>query len=245
MCGRYATTRGSAELSALFEASDETGEALTPAYNVAPTRFVPVVRICPDRSERVLDRARWGLVPPWATDLRIGARMINARVETVATSRAFAPSFARRRCLIPADGWYEWTRQELPTGQMIKQPYFMTSRDGAPVVFAGLWSVWRKGPESLVTCTILTTGAIGDLASVHHRMPLLLPRWRWGDWLTDGSEPAGLLAPPLEKDLDGIEIRRVGRAVGDVRNDSPQLIAPVAGGGPDLPPEFHAQLTFF
>jgi len=143
MCGRYATTRSEADLSDLFDALDVT-EGLGPSWNVAPTDPVPVVRVSQSRDARVLDSARWGLVPPWATDLRGGARMINARAETVATSPAFAPSFTRRRCLVPADGWYEWVR----AGQR-KQAFYMTPADGSALAFAGLWSAW--GPESVLT----------------------------------------------------------------------------------------------
>lgn len=182
----------------------------------------------------MLGTARWGLVPAWSPNPRGGARMINARAETVAGSRAYAEPFARRRALIPADGWYEWRPREDGRG---KQAYFMTPRDGAPVVFAGLWSTWRPrtGPdEPLTTCTIVTTAALGGLARVHHRMPLLLPRGRWAAWLSRDVSP-DLLAPPGEGFLDGIELRPVGPAVGDVRQDGPQLVAPVTADAQDLP----------
>lgn len=224
MCGRYATTRGASELGPLFEAVDETGAPLPVGYNVAPTDPVPIVRIAPDSGQRVLSVARWGLLPPWADHPRAGARMINARAETVATSRAYGPSFARRRCLVPADGWYEWVRGP----GRATQPYFMTPRDGGVLAFAGLWSVWQRGSQPpLLTCTVLTTAARGELARVHDRMPLLLPRQRWGDWLAAPADAAELLSAPPERLLSDLEIRPVGRAVGDVRNDGPELIAPV------------------
>ena len=241
MCGRYATTRSTADLTALFEALDQTGGTeLPPDYNVAPTDPVPIVRLGsrprstgrdhraqPDVRELVI--ARWGLLPHWAKDERAGARMINARAETIATSRAFATAFAEHRCLIPADGWYEWVAR--PAGG--KQPYFMTPRDGGVLVFAGIWSRWHDR----LTCSIVTTAALGDLAAVHDRMPLVLPPARRAAWLhgaesagapgplVGADDPAALLAPPSEAYLASLEIRPVGAAVGDVRNDGPGLVA--------------------
>ncbi|GAA4255235.1 SOS response-associated peptidase [Dactylosporangium darangshiense] len=220
MCGRYATSRSNADLSALFEATDDS-DGLEPDYNVAPTDPVPIVRVSQSAGARVLNTARWGLVPAWAKDPKVGARMINARVETVATSNAFAQSFARRRCLVPADGWYEWVR----TGDN-KQPYFMTLGEDEPCVFAGLWTVWGKDEGRLLTCSIITTPAVDDLALIHDRMPLLLPRDRWDAWLTADPDP-GLLAPTPSSHVARLELRPVGSRVGDVRNDGPDLVAKV------------------
>ncbi len=240
MCGRYATSRSSADLSSLFDALDETEESLAADYNVAPTDPVPVVRMSERAGGRVLSAARWGLVPPWAKDPRTGARMINARAETLADSSAYPtrlPSatnkaFARRRCLVPADGWYEWLRRG--SG---KQAYFMTPADGSVLAFAGLWTAWRgtASADRLLTFSIVTTAAIGDLALVHDRMPLVLPPGRWSSWLgrqagTDVPAPpeeTDLLAPPPDGFVAGLEIRPVGPAVGDVRNDGPSLLARV------------------
>src|SRR6266540_3063333 len=152
MCGRYASTRSPGDLSALFEADDEIGDGLPPDYNIAPTDPVPIVRLSQRVGGRVLSLARWGLVPTWAADTSGAARMINARVETVATARAFASSFARRRCLVPADGWYEWLR----VSARDKQAYFMTPRDGGvlalvhdrmPLVLPPQrWAHWLTAP---------------------------------------------------------------------------------------------------
>jgi putative SOS response-associated peptidase YedK len=218
MCGRYATTRSDADLTLLFDAVDVT-EGLSPSWNVAPTDPVPLVRVSRTHDARVLDTARWGLVPPWAADLRAGARMINARAETVATARAFAPSFARRRCLIPADGWYEWVRD----GNR-KQAFFMTPADGSVLAFAGLWSAW--GPDAVLTCSVLTTAALGGLARVHDRMPLILPPERWAGWLAGGGDGAELLRPMTPAALEAIEVRAVRPDVGNVRNNGPELITP-------------------
>jgi putative SOS response-associated peptidase YedK len=217
MCGRYATTRTDADLSRLFDAVNVT-EGLAPSWNVAPTDPVPVVRVSQRRAARVLDTAKWGLVPHWAKDPRAGGRMINARAETVATLPAFAPSFARRRCLVPADGWYEWVR-----GDGRRQAYYMTSPDGAPLAFAGLWSM---SASDVLTCSIVTTAALGGLARVHDRMPLILPAERWDGWLAGGGEPGDLLRPMPVAELDAIEIRAVRPDVGNVRNNGPELITP-------------------
>lgn len=164
-------------------------------------------------------------MPHWARDPRIGARMINARAETLATSTAYAPSFATRRCLVPADGWYEWTR--LPGGGAgsgrggARQAYFLTPRDGSPLAFAGLWT--RAG--ELLSCTIVTMAATGALAGVHDRMPFVLPPAWWERWLDGPADPALLRTPPPAEVLTGLEIRPVGPAVGDVRNEGRHLVA--------------------
>lgn len=225
MCGRYATTRNDPDLSLLFDAVTITAGP-GPSWNVAPTDPVPVVRMSQRHGARVLDSARWGLVPPWAPDLRGGARMINARAETVATSPAFAPSFARRRCLLPADGWYEWIRDG---GK--RQAFYMTPAGGGPLAFAGLWSAW--GPDALLTCTIVTTAADGGLAAVHDRMPLVLPPERWASWLAGGGDPAEQLRPLSAAGLAAIEVRPVRPDVGNVRNNGPELITPSAPGPVD------------
>jgi putative SOS response-associated peptidase YedK len=260
MCGRYATTRTAADLTALFEALDVSDGAVAVDYNVAPTDPVPVVRMSSTHGGRVLDVARWGLIPTWAADRRVGARMINARAETIASMKAFAIPFARRRCLIPATGWYEFapSRDGSPAGGVggkapRKQPYFMTPRDGGPVVFGGVWTVWSSPDGSipkLLTSSIVTTAAIGDLAEVHTRMPLMLNRDRWEQWLTASRNLDVLLTPPSPADVAALEIRAVGVAVGDVRNDGPALIEPVPGypkGGAArlAPAPDRADLTLF
>lgn len=244
MCGRYATTRTATDLSQIFAAVDETAESLAPDYNLAPTDPAPIVRVSASGGGRVLSVARWGLVPPWAADAaehgssrraaadaarqatphvrRSGLKMINARAETLATSRAFGPSFAGKRCIVPADGWYEWLRTDKG-----RQAYFMTDpAAGAGLAFAGLWTASKVG----LTCTIVTTAALGELARVHDRMPLLLEPERWAEWLHAPADP-GLLAPPGAAYLSSLEIRPVGAAVGNVHNDGPELTVRVAESG--------------
>lgn len=221
MCGRYVSTLSSSDLATLFEAVDDTDGEARAGYNLAPTQSIPVVRVSKTQESRVVSATRWGLVPPWSKDPGIGVRMINARSETVATSRAYRTPFARKRCLVPADGWYEW--RKLPAGG--KQPYFMTAPGDGPLVFAGLWEHWGKGEESLLTCTILTTDALGELDRVHDRMPLLLTPDRYAAWLGETpAEPEELLRPPDADLVASLEIRPVGREVGNVRNDDPRLL---------------------
>lgn len=222
MCGRYASTRSTADLVTLFEALDETEDRWTaPDYNVAPTDPAPIVRHTQRSPRRVLSVARWGLVPPWSRDASGAARMINARAETVATSRAFAGPFQHHRCLVPAEGWYEWRLEK--SG---KQPYFMTRDDGETLVFAGIWSASEAYGERALTFSVLTVAAVDPFTHVHARMPLVLPPAQWSTWLT-AQDPTGLLRAPDPAYAAGIRLRPVSAAVGDVRNDGPQLIREV------------------
>lgn len=233
MCGRYASTRSAADLAALFEVEDLTEGDLVPDYNVAPTDPAPIVRVSAERGA-VLSVARWGFLPTWARDAREAARMINARSETIAGSRAFGAAFAQRRCLVPADGWYEWRsesgadrRPNLPA----KRPYFMTRPDR--VVFGGVWSRWGLGADSRITFSIITLPAIGELATVHDRMPMVIEPHRWTDWL-QGTDSGAQLTPPSSEYCAGFEIRPISTAVGDVRKDGPELVRRVAVPDPDV-----------
>ncbi len=224
MCGRYASSRGAEYLVDHFEVEEPPEEALPPSWNVAPTDPTWVVAV--RHGSRRLAVARWGLVPSWAgAAKRKGGPLINARRETVATAPAFRSAFARRRCLVPADGYYEWQQQG---GR--KQPWFLTSRDGTPLAMAGLYEVRREGEDPaaplLWTCTVLTTSAPDELGEIHDRTPLLVPRERWRDWLDPEVEHPGddLLVPGTPGVLDAWP---VGTAVGNVRNDGPELVAPV------------------
>ncbi|MGH3873228.1 MAG: SOS response-associated peptidase [Pseudonocardiaceae bacterium] len=230
MCGRYASTRNPATLAVDFDALDATGGAAPVAdYNVAPTKpvFSVVTRHPPDddagsgpvRSIRVM---RWGLVPHWAKDPTAGSRMINARAESVATKPAFRDALARRRCLLPVDGWYEW---QAGLGSR-KQPFFITPADGSGLALAGLWAVWRAAAAPpLVTCTVVTTDAVGPLAEVHDRMPLILPAPAWAAWLDpDCADPSGLLAPASAELVAALELRPVSTAVNNVRHGGPELV---------------------
>jgi putative SOS response-associated peptidase YedK len=219
VCGRYASSRGAEHLVEHFEVQEPPGQVLPPSWNVAPTDPAYVVAVRHD--VRVLRVARWGLVPSWAGPKRKGGPLINARRETVATAPAFRAAFARRRCLVPADGYYEWQ----PQGGG-KQPWYLTSRDGAPLAMAGLYEVRKEQDRALWSCTVLTTSAPDELGQIHDRTPLLVPREQWARWLDPAVEHPGddLLLPGTPGVLDAWP---VGPDVGNVRNDGPELVRPV------------------
>jgi len=226
MCGRFTQQLSTSEFARIFGAEtalDDPGGH----FNLAPMRKASVV--VERDARRAIVAYRWGLVPPWAKDPRVGSRMINARSETIATSPAFRAAFAKRRCIVPADAFYEWHR----VGKGPSQPYVIRHADGTPLAFAGIWSVWREpgaaeDDEPLRTFSIVTTSANEVLAPIHDRMPVIVPPDAWTLWL--GAETAGpgelqaLLrpAPP-----DGLVRYPVARYVGDVRNDGPILVEPI------------------
>lgn len=218
MCGRYASSRKVDDLVGYFEVQDPPEEVLDPSWNVAPTDPVYAVVQRETRQLRVL---RWGLVPSWAKDPKVAARHINARQETVATTPAFRAAYAKRRCLLPADGYYEWKQEGTA-----KQPWFLSARDHAPLAMAGLYEHW-KAPDGtwLSTCAIITTDAPDELGEIHDRTPLLVPRADWAQWLSpDVEAPSGLLVPGTPGVLDAWP---VGRDVGNVRNNGAHLVDPV------------------
>lgn len=220
MCGRYAAARDPRDLAQHFRVQEQPEQVLPPSYNVAPTD--PVYAVLERDGRRQLRVLRWGLVPSWAKDARVGARFINARRETVASTPAFRAAYQRRRCLLPADGYYEWKREG--TG---KQPFYLTSRDRTPLAMAGLYEVWKDAEGNrLWTCTVITTDAADELGEIHDRTPLLVDPADWARWLDPAVEDPGadLLVPGTPGVLDAWP---VDRAVGNVRNDGPHLVAPV------------------
>lgn len=247
MCGRYASSRSPEDLVEEFEVLDPRLEqAIPPSWNVAPTDPVYAVleRLAKDGSEepvRQLRALRWGLVPSWAKDASIGSRMINARMETVAEKPAFRKAFAARRCILPADGYFEWyetqhssTTAKGKTRRSAKQPFFITPGDGSVLGMAGLYEIWRDPakPEDAEdrfrwTCTVLTTEATDDLGRIHDRMPLIVTRERRHEWL-DPRTPAGELPALLRPaQQTGLTAYPVGTAVGNVANNGPELVQPV------------------
>jgi putative SOS response-associated peptidase YedK len=239
MCGRYASSRDVGDLVEEFDIAQVKVAAPLPAsYNVAPTDEVYAVLERPPREDRPQERQlrslRWGLVPSWAKDPGIGARMINARMETVADKPAFRKAFASRRCLLPADGYFEWypTEQTGPRGKPLKQPFFIRPRDGGVLAMAGLYEIWRD--EALAdddpaawrwTCTVITTTAEDDLGRIHDRMPLMVAPNRWDDWL-DPTHPGALEL--LEPATPGrLEAYPVSPLVSNVRNNGPELVEPL------------------
>lgn len=227
MCGRYVSSSTPDEIADYFDAEERPEQALDPSWNVAPTDDVYVV-LEEDGVRRVAEH-HWGLVPFWAKSPAIGSKMINARADGLATKGAFKDSFARKRCIVPADGFYEW--QAVP-GHKVKQPYLITRRTGEPLAFAGLWSSWRPpssdGSERLRSTTIITTTPNDLMATLHDRMPVILPASAWAEWLDpdnhDVEDLARLLVPAPE---DVLTLRPVSTEVNSVRNQGPHLIDPV------------------
>ena len=221
MCGRFTQQRPTAELAAMFDAEPPT-EELLPTYNLAPTDEAAVVVERGDR--RAIRAYRWGLIPSWAKDEKIAAKLFNARAETLATSGAFRESFRRRRCIVPADAFYEWQRQG-----GARQPFLIRRRDEAPLALAGLWSGWHH-PETeqvIRTFTIVTTTANRTLAGVHDRMPVILSPDHWGRWLDPEMQEMGELTALLEPAADdALVLYPVRPLVNNVRNNGPELIEP-------------------
>ncbi|MEU3793840.1 SOS response-associated peptidase [Streptomyces fructofermentans] len=242
MCGRYASTRGPSDLVQQFQVTVwHPEEALAPSWNVAPTDEVWAVLARAGRGaddpasvERELRPLRWGLVPSWAKDPKAGARMINARVETVHEKPAYRRAFVKRRCLLPADGFYEWEPvKDEATGKTRKQPYFIRPEDDQVMAMAGLYEYWRD-PEVkqdddpaawLTTCTILTTEATDAAGRIHPRMPLALTPDHYEAWLDphhqDPDDLRALLSQPAEGRLT---TRPVSPMVNSVRNNGPRLL---------------------
>ncbi len=221
MCGRYTLTVDASLLAELFELDPPT--ELRPRYNIAPTQKVPIVRAT-QATGREWAEVRWGLIPFWAKDETIGNRLINARAESAADKPSFRSAFKHRRCLVPADGFFEWAT----TGDG-KQPYHIRFADRRPFAFAGLWERWSADNEPTVeSCTILTTKPNELVADLHDRMPVILPAARFADWLVDGplsSDAAEALLLPHPP--DGMEAVPVSTRVNSPRHDDPDCLEPV------------------
>jgi putative SOS response-associated peptidase YedK len=224
VCGRYVQASSPTMLGEQFGVEEIAVPPEREAdYNVAPRKEVLMVVERPG-APRTLEQVRWGLVPWWAKDPSVGDRLINARAETIATKPAYQESFRRRRCIVPADGFYEW--QAAP-GR--KQPMFVHARDGEPLAFAGLWDSWRDPAapdgERMVTNVVVTTEANHTMRAVHDRMPVILPASLWDAWLApEEADPAELEAFLVPAPDDLLELRPVGPKVGDVRNNGPELV---------------------
>ena len=242
MCGRMTQQRPTSELAEIFDAEDRI-DAPGGRFNLAPTDEAAVVVQREDA--RAIVPYRWGLIPHWSDSPKTGNRMFNARSETLDRNPAFRYAFAKRRCLIPTDAYYEWKR----VGKL-RQPYAFVRPDGRPIALAGLWAGWKDEDtgEVIRSFTIITTSANEMMAPIHDRMPVMLPEGAWERWLDPGrlegealAELKGLLVPSGE---DWLELFPVSRRVNDVRNDGPDLVeripdeAVVLGGEPTSdPPE--------
>jgi putative SOS response-associated peptidase YedK len=243
MCGRYASSRRPEDLIEEFEVVDNRiPEPLAPDFNVAPTKEVyavverPPSKESPEPPERQLRVVKWGLVPSWAKDPKIGNRMINARMETVAEKPAYKRALAVRRCLLPADGYFEWypTDEKTKAGKPKKQPFFIRPKDSGSLAMAGLYEIWRDPTKDedaddrfLWTCTVITTDAEDDLGKIHDRMPLMVERDRWGAWLdprTDKDSVLDLLVPAAPGRLEAYPVSTMVNAV---QNNGPELVEPL------------------
>lgn len=224
MCGRFTLT---ADPDQLREAMPwlEIPTGFKPRFNIAPSQPIAVV---PNNGENRLDFYVWGLIPSWAKDPTIGNRMINARAETLAEKPSFRNAFRRRRCLILADGFYEWKAEE-KDGRQIKTPMYIRMKDGKPFGFAGLWELWNAPDGSQVySATIITTEPNDLLESIHNRMPVILPSEQYSTWLQTSELDSKILQPLLGPyPSDQMTAYPISRRVNDPANESPEVIQPV------------------
>jgi len=228
MCGRFTARLTWQQLHDLYNITapdigprqDELD--LKPRYNVAPTQVMPVRRLNAD-GQREIAMLRWGVIPAWAKDEKIAYKTINARAETVATAPAFRAAFRKRRCLVPASGFYEW--KKLEDGG--KQPYLIQMRDGSPFSFAGLWERWEKGEAPVETFTIITGEPNSLAAEIHNRMPVILDRDDYDAWLTatDTAIPQAMLQPFPAQLMTAFP---VSKRVNSPKNDDAELITPAS-----------------
>lgn len=222
MCGRFAFYSPHEAVTRLFGVAG--APEVEPRYNIAPTQYIATVR-ADGQGARGLAMLYWGLVPSWAKEKSIGARMINARGETLREKPSFRNAYKRRRCLVLADGYYEWQRSG-----GVKQPYFMSFASGEPFGIAGLWESWRDpvSGEPLESCCLVTTAPAASVAHVHDRMPVIVPAPAYPEWL----DPRNADVERLDRLLvpwagDGLAARPVGRRVNDARNQGPDLLEPL------------------
>ena len=218
MCGRFALARSPDELSRVFDLAECAD--FTPRYNIAPSTEIPVIRHSPS-NQKVLHLLRWGLVPHWSKDITIGSHLINARAESLAEKPSFRAAFSRRRCLIPADGFYEWDHRG-PT----KQPYYFTETKGDILAFGGLWESWLAPDGTLLRTTcIITTDATDEVVLIHDRMPLIIKHRDVDAWLTGTPEEVQKLLRPAS--YETLRSWPVSRNVNRVQEEGPKLIEPI------------------
>ena len=224
MCGRFPQTQSSGTIAAAFQLS--VLPQLEPRYNIAPTQAVAAVLQTLDSQQRQCKFLRWGLIPSWAKDPAIGSRLINARAETASEKPSFRAAFKKRRCLILADGFYEWQRQEGG-----KQPFYFQLQHGVPFAFAGLWESWRgDGEGAIASCTILTTTANSFMQPYHHRMPVILNPTDYDRWLDPALQtPAQLQTLLCPYPPEAMTAYPVSKAVNKATHDSPACIRRAAG----------------
>ena len=225
MCGRYTLTVPLSNLVDAFDVPPPDFEH-TPRFNIAPTQVVPIV--AQDQRGRRMGQLRWGLIPSWSKDPAVGSRLINARCETVAEKPSFRAAFSRRRCLVPADGFFEWKKNPPSEGgRQTKTPYWIHSPSGEPFAFAGIWERWGQTDGTpLFSFTILTTEASPDIRHIHPRMPVILPLEAHRTWLDPGRDPSELRSLLVSFAEGGLRAHPVSTLVNSVRNDMPECIEP-------------------
>lgn len=223
MCGRYTMKEKKEDLEAWFDATVEDLENLQPNFNVAPSQTMPVVGQNTEGSRSILP-FRWGLLPFWAKETKVGYSMINARAETLDTKKSFRPYFEKHRCIVPASGFYEWKGEK---GS--KTPHYIFPTHDPMFAFAGLYNVWKSpdGKEKVPTYTIITTDANEKMMNLHDRMPAMLLKEEWSEWLDPGNQNTGALKELLKPfPDDALDYFEVSKKVGNVRNNSEELIKP-------------------
>ena len=219
MCGRMAITLPHDAMAQLFGAVPDNDLPEVPNYNVCPTTQVATVHT--DGDTRRLRAMRWGFLPHWYKTPSDGPLLINARAETIAEKPAFKAAARERRCIVPASGFYEWTKD--PDGNRL--PWYITRADGAPMALAGIWQDWDRGEERLRTFAIVTTAANETMSRIHHRMPVILEPEDWALWLGEAGHGAARLMRAAPE--DALRMHRVSRAVNSIRARGPELIEPV------------------
>jgi putative SOS response-associated peptidase YedK len=222
MCGRFTLKTSRAKIAKLLGV--KAVPTFEPRYNIAPSQPVLAVRLEPERGEREATFLKWGLIPSWAKEPGIGNKLTNARADTVAEKPAFRSAFKKRRCLVLADGFYEW--QAGPGG---KTPYYFELKDQSPFAFAGLWERWDQGEEPIESCTLITTEANGVVEPVHDRMPVILDSESFGRWLDPEQGVTALKAMLAPLPDDWLTAHPVSKLVNNPRNEGPKCIEEVAG----------------
>jgi putative SOS response-associated peptidase YedK len=217
MCGRFTLTCDGEQITQQFQLSEVP--EISPRYNIAPTQLIATVGINLTSENRQFNWMRWGLIPSWAKDQKMGAKLINARVETVAEKPSFRHAFSQRRCLILADGFYEWQKQKDD-----KQPYYLHLENHQLFAFAGLWERWKSAEnQEIISCTILTTEADNEVRSIHHRQPVIIPENNYSQWLDPHlTEPQEIL--PLLASQPPLNYYRVNSRVNNPRHDEADCI---------------------
>lgn len=221
MCGRFTRKENMKHVAELLGLP--IPPPLAPRYNIAPSQLVACVRTNPDTSEREWVELKWGLVPSWAKDPSVGHKLINARGETVDEKPSFRKAFKQQRCLILADGFYEWKREG-----KTKQPYYISLKDNRPFAFAGLWERWEKEDPAIESCSLITIHANSLMEPIHHRMPVILPEQVYASWLDPKLKNtvylSGLLEPYKAEEMDAYPVSTM---VNNPRNDLPECMAPL------------------